>query len=129
MRHNIVLTLWVGIGGFIGTSLRYLIDTSIKQNTETNFPLSTFLINILGSFILGIVSELSINSIGKHEINILLSIGLCGGFTTFSTFMLDNYNLVEDSNYFVSIIYVISSIIIGFVFLFLGKYLTKLFIK
>lgn len=78
--------LFVGLGGFIGSVARYLIGL-LAVETASGFPVKTFCINLLGSFILGIVSESALRDPGiSRNLVLFLQIGVCGGFTTFSTF-------------------------------------------
>ncbi|MDR2839965.1 MAG: CrcB family protein, partial [Paludibacter sp.] len=79
--------LFVGLGGFLGSAARYLLTLLIK-NPERLFPLGTFAVNIIGSFVIGILFAL----IGKNALSetwrLFLMAGICGGFTTFSAFSL-----------------------------------------
>ncbi len=104
--------LFVGLGGAIGTILRYGISTLYKYS---NFPLSTLLINILGSFVIGLLFGLSIRGKLDHEWKIFLATGICGGFTTFSAFSLENLELIQQGKYLLSIVYILSSVAGGLV--------------
>lgn len=87
----------VGIGGFVGAVLRYLIGL-IPASPQSGFPIKTLLINIIGAFVIGLVVALG----GKKEWNpqliLFLKVGLCGGFTTFSSFALETNQLIEQGN-------------------------------
>lgn len=108
MIRNIIL---VGVGGGIGSILRYLMSHLIKNN---NFPLSTFFINIIGSFAIGIAMALSIKFAGFNENwKTLIVTGICGGFTTFSAFSFENVSMIQQGKFTLSMCYIISSIILG----------------
>lgn len=85
--------LVVGCGGFVGASLRYSIGLI---QVKWDFPLITFLINILGSILIGFVVELASQmSLSQAPLTLFFKTGVCGGFTTFSTFSLENLTLLE----------------------------------
>ena len=100
----------VGLGGFIGTVCRYLIGL-IPVNEGTVFPVKTFLINIAGSFIIGIVAALALkNSSLNPRLVSFLRIGICGGFTTFS---LETADLMKNGNSGAAMAYVLLSVVLG----------------
>lgn len=107
--------LLVGLGGGIGSILRFLTSKLALKIHPGDFPLGTFCVNILGCFLIGLLLGLSI----KHEWlslqgKYLLITGFCGGFTTFSTFSMENLYLYQSGNYAMLIIYTAASLIIGF---------------
>lgn len=79
--------IYVGIGGFIGSVLRYLFGL-IPLKTTHGFPLLTLSINILGAFLIGFISTIALKESMNPHLVLLLKTGLCGGFTTFSTFRI-----------------------------------------
>jgi CrcB protein len=103
--------LLVGIGGAIGSVLRYLFSQMIKSGP---FPLATFTVNIIGSFLIGIFIALSIK---QSEFNsswkIFLATGICGGFTTFSSFSIENLQLIQQGKWMTSLLYIAGSILLG----------------
>jgi len=103
----------VGAGGFIGAVLRYLIGLiPLKQAAE--FPVKTFFINIIGSFVIGLVAAYSIkHSECKQSLQLFLKVGICGGFTTFSSFALETMNLMEKGNTLYATLYPCLSIVLG----------------
>ena len=118
--------LLVGIGGAIGSVLRYLTHWLTSKYFQGTFPLSTFLVNVLGSLLIG----LFIGYLGKyfpenHPLKFLLIVGFCGGFTTFSSFALENYNLLQNNNQITAYIYMATSIILTISAVGLGSYLSK----
>lgn len=116
--------LAVGLGGFLGSVLRYLAGfIPIKTN---GFPVTTLVINILGAFILSIVTSLAAKGAGISPRTVLfLKVGLCGGFTTFSTFAYESAKLMENGNGFYALIYMLASMILGVLAVFAGQTLVK----
>ena len=83
-----------GFGGFIGTCLRFLTGKLAHVITVSAFPWGTFAVNIIGSFVIGIFFGLAEKThLISPSMNVFLITGFCGGFTTFSTFSLDTFNL------------------------------------
>ncbi|TAL67602.1 MAG: fluoride efflux transporter CrcB [Bacteroidetes bacterium] len=115
-------TLLVGFGGFIGSVLRYLTTLFVHKIIITNFPLGTLIINLIGCFIIGIFYGLfDKGNLLSPNLRIFLSVGLCGGFTTFSNFSNDTINLVNDSELLYLMLYMGLSIFAGISMTFLGK--------
>jgi fluoride exporter len=103
--------LLVGLGGALGTMLRYA--TYLLINSK-NFPFATLAINITGSFIIGLVLAFSL----KDEAfltnwKLFLATGICGGFTTFSAFSAENVVLLQNEKFFLAFIYITASIVAG----------------
>ncbi len=116
--------LLVGLGGFLGSSLRYLCgQIFICGNAE--FPISTLLINFVGSFLIGIISSVFSDS----KINLFFRMGVCGGFTTFSTFSLETFNMIESGKIFIAILYSSISVLLCLLGVFLGKLISKIFLS
>ena len=124
---NLLNICYAGLGGFIGAALRYILSLMVPIVFNSKFPVSTLIANIVGCFLLGIITE-SANKVSflRPEIIIFLAVGICGGFTTFSSFMLENYNLIRGENILYTIFYGAISYIFGFIFLFLGIEFIKL---
>lgn len=101
----------VGFGGFTGAVLRYLISL-IPSGHPTAFPAKTLIINVIGSFLIGLIAA----SAQKYSINsyliLFLKVGLCGGFTTFSAFALETNELLNNGNILSALLYVLLSIIL-----------------
>jgi fluoride exporter len=114
----------VGIGGFIGTVARYLLSQFIQKYFNTAFPLGTLIINILGCLIIGFLFGMfERGSLISSELRLFLTVGFCGGFTTFSTFSNDSVNLINDGELLYLMLYMGLSIFAGISFTFLGKIL------
>ena len=92
MFKHIVL---VGLGSAMGGIVRYLVSRLWASSMVSAYPFSTFTVNVLGCFLIGLVSALPSNSWLTPGTRLLLTTGFCGGFTTFSTFMNENANFVE----------------------------------
>jgi CrcB protein len=87
----------IGIGGFAGAIARYLVDGAVSERTGGTFPWGTLVVNLTGSFVLGLLFALTAErAILPAEIRGPLLIGFIGAYTTFSTFMLESWRLIED---------------------------------
>lgn len=117
--------LLVGVGGFAGSVLRYLAYLWIDKRFEGVFPLSTLFVNTLGSLILGLIVGLFIKSNISPELRLFLGVGICGSFTTFSTFAMENVSLLEQKDMVTAASYTLASIILGMVMAFAGYWIGK----
>ena len=115
----------VGIGSFVGGSLRMVISKYIQLTVAGSFPLGTMVVNVLGCFLIGIFSSLPTGNGGvSPAVRLLLTTGFCGGFTTFSTFMNEHATLMKGGDAFMlSSLYLIASLALGFIALLAGRYL------
>ncbi|WP_426429646.1 fluoride efflux transporter CrcB [Winogradskyella sp. HB-48] len=115
----------VFIGGGFGSTLRYLIGKLLNSN-QTGIPYGTFVANILGSLLIGIILGLAAknDSLTQNQ-TLFLATGFCGGFTTFSTFAYENHVFLKSGDFTSFAIYTITSFIVGFLAVFLGMYLVK----
>lgn len=121
MKHAIL----VFIGGGFGSVLRFVIGKYLNS-TESGIPYGTFLANILGSLLIGIILGLAVkNSTLSQSQTVLLATGFCGGFTTFSTFAYENHMFLKSGDFTSFALYTIASFVIGFLAVFLGIYLVK----
>ncbi len=101
--------LWVGMGGFVGSALRYLISAAvIALRLDTPLPIATLTVNIVGSFIIGLLLAI----LDSNSLYYLLVVGLCGGFTTFSTFSADTLALLRTGHYSWAIGYIMLSVVL-----------------
>ncbi len=118
--------LLVFLGGGIGSGLRYLLSKTLNPYT-TNFFIGTFGVNILGCLIIGIILGLSAKSTALSNNTVLfITIGFCGGFTTFSSFALENYGMLREGQITSFLLYTLSSIIVGILAVALGLWLSKI---
>jgi CrcB protein len=106
----------VGLGGAFGSIARYSLGKIISEKTKTKFPFGTFVINITGAFLLGIVSSISI-SINWY---VLLADGFLGAYTTFSTFMYEGFSLF-DNNKLNAYVYIMGSLVLGIIGFLMGS--------
>ena len=117
--------LLVGIGGFIGTVCRYLIGL-LPVETNNGFPIKTLIINIAGSFCIGLITALAVkNKELNDHIVLMLKVGVCGGFTTFSTFAYESTDLMKTGHIGIAVAYVCTSIILGVLAVFAAQMLVK----
>ena len=90
--------LLVGTGGFIGSVMRYLVQVLVEKGLSGTFPLGTLIANVAGSFIIGIVFALAEKgNLMSAEWRIFLAVGICGGFTTFSSFAFNNFTMIREN--------------------------------
>lgn len=125
MLKNILI---VGLGGFLGSVLRYLVYLASTANAETKtlFPWGTFLANIIGCFLIGLFwGILDTYNWFSEELRLLLMVGFCGGFTTFSSYALDSIAIGKGSLY-LSLFYLLLSIVVGILFVLLGHSIIKI---
>ena len=116
MLRNFLL---VGLGGGIGAMLRFLISPVLFKSGA--FPVYTMLINIIGSLCIGIIFAWSLKDEHFPEhLKFFLAAGLCGGFTTFSAFSLENLVLIRGGNYGMALIYILGSVVACLVAVFAG---------
>jgi fluoride exporter len=118
--------LLIGFGGAIGSVFRYLTHWITTKYFQSSFPLSTLLVNVIGSLLIGVF----IGYLGKyfpdnHPLKFLLIVGFCGGFTTFSSFALENYNLMQNNQQITAYLYMAGSIILTLTAVGLGNYISK----
>ncbi len=108
----IIECLIVGLGGAVGSVIRYLISL-IPINETTTFPVNTFIVNVIGALAIGvIVFYAAKNNLDENWI-LFLKVGICGGFTTFSTFAIETGALLENGDAVIAFAYVLLSIIVG----------------
>jgi CrcB protein len=108
--------LMVGVGGFLGSVLRFWLGSYIGGRLGARFPYGTFVINATGSFLLGmIVTVLAAKAHWSPNWRYLIPIGFIGGYTTFSTFEFETLRLAQDGQMLMAILNVTLSVVVGFV--------------
>lgn len=115
--------LLVMLGGAIGSGLRYGLGAWVQGLAGPSFPWSTFLINISGSFLIGIVLRLNLEGVLSPEARLLLAVGVLGGYTTFSTFSFETLSLVQQGEWAKALGYVLGSVLLGFIAVWLAYWL------
>ena len=116
--------IFVGLGGFSGAVLRYLL-TLIP--VKSDFPLMTFIVNISGAVLIGfIVGAAGVIPNVSQSLVLFAKTGVCGGYTTFSTFALESVNLFKNQQRLLGICYIVLSVVVCFLGVILGQYLAKL---
>lgn len=117
--------LAVALGGAIGSILRYLIGL-IPVKEQFLFPIKTFAINVIGCFVIGLVTALALKSNNLNpKLFLFLKVGICGGFTTFSTFALESSNLLKNGHAGIAALYMFLSFAVGIGFVLLAELLIK----
>ncbi len=114
--------LLVGAGGAAGSILRFLTSEVTNKSYALSFPLATFIINIIGCFCIGLFINLIPSS---SNLKFLLIVGFCGGFTTFSTFSRETFDLINSNQMALAFVYTIASCVLGVCAVWLGMFLTK----
>ncbi len=123
---NLQILLAVALGGALGSVARYLVGIGSGRLFGLGFPWGTLIINIAGSFLIGVFAELfalkwDLPQAGR----VFLTVGICGGFTTFSTFSLDTYVLMERGEFWPAAAYILGSVVLSIGALVAGLHLIR----
>jgi len=119
--------LIVGIGGFVGAIVRYALAVWIGQTWGRSFPLGTFVINVSGSFLIGLLMTLFTERYSFDPAwRLLFVVGFLGAYTTFSTFEYETGKLIKDSEWYFAAMNVVLSVTVGFIALKFGEVLAKI---
>lgn len=107
----------VGVGGFIGANARFLAARWVGALIDTRFPLGTFIINVSGSFLLGVVDSMVAQKVFRDSdaVRLALGVGFLGAFTTFSTFTFETHALFDDGEWLRAAINILASVFVGLV--------------
>lgn len=126
MRHLLPYLL-VGIGGFLGANARFVVGTWAGAAFGTTFPVGTFLVNISGSFLLGIIGTLVVDRLvgNPDQLQLLMAIGFLGAYTTFSSFAFENNALLSSGAWWTAAINIVLSVAVGLLALRLGVSLAR----
>ena len=124
MLKNILL---IGLGGFVGSIARFLVSRLNNRVEWLSIPMGTLVVNVIGSFLIGFLIGISEKSpILTVELRMFLMVGLCGGFTTFSSFTGENLMLMRNGQFLPLFLYTGLSILLGFAAVYFGYISTKL---
>lgn len=120
------IILAIGTGSFLGGIARYLLSRWLQGLFLTAFPVGTLSVNVVGSFLIGIFyGYFEQYPLLSPEIRMFLTVGFCGGFTTFSTFANENLMLLRQGNFLYLGLYIFFSLFLGLLATYLGYQLTK----
>jgi len=113
------------LGGGLGSVSRYFVAMLLKMH-DLNFPLATFTVNIIGSFILGFAVALFWSKASVHDsVKLAVTVGFCGGLTTFSTFSWETFDLIKQGHYLLAFLYAVVSVLVCVLAVSLGAFLSK----
>ena len=109
--------LLVGVGGFLGANARFLVARGVGALFETRFPLGTFVINISGSFLLGVLGTVIADKVfpASEAMRLALGVGFLGAFTTFSTFEFETHALLNDGSWLTATANMAASLLVGLI--------------
>jgi CrcB protein len=120
------IILAIGTGSFLGGIVRYLLSRWVQGLFLTAFPVGTLSVNVVGSFLIGMFyGYFEQYPFLSPEIRMFLTVGFCGGFTTFSTFANENFMLLRQGNFYYLGLYIFFSLFLGLLATYLGYQLTK----
>jgi CrcB protein len=120
------MLLYVALGSAIGGVSRYLLGGLVQRMLDTTFPAGTLLVNVTGSFLLGAIIRYALETPSlTPEVRAFLTIGFCGGYTTFSTFSYETMALLEDGEWARAGAYITASVILSLIATILGLALAR----
>ncbi len=119
--------LCVGIGGFIGACLRYIVSISSSKLFGTQFPYGTLVVNVIGGILIGLIMEFSLTTdFISPNLKLFLTTGILGGLTTFSTFSYETISLLNDGRYIVGILNICLNLTLSLAGVVLGKFASQI---
>ncbi|MBN1462771.1 MAG: fluoride efflux transporter CrcB [Paludibacteraceae bacterium] len=122
------LLLIIGSGGFLGSISRFLLSRYVQHHALSSFPYGTMVVNLLGCFLIGLIFGIAERgNFMNTEVRMFLTVGFCGGFTTFSTFANENIALLKDGNILYFALYTFISVFVGILLTYFGQLIPKLF--
>ena len=124
---NAIALLYVAVGGAVGSMARYVVSVLLSKIDSGTFPLPIFVVNISGSFLMGVwLGVMTLMLPGRaRELHTLVAVGVLGGFTTFSTFSLESYMLIEKGLWAQAALYIIGSVVFSVAGLLAGMWLIR----
>lgn len=118
--------IYIGIFGLLGVFCRYFMVLFVNKTFQPSLPYDIFLINIIGSFLIGIIYVLGVERVQiSQDLRIAIMVGFLGGFTTFSSYCLDAIKLFENYRYLHGILYIVMSPVVGILATILGMLLAR----
>ena len=121
-----MLVLYAALGGGVGAAMRFLVTSRITHVWGVAFPYGTMTVNILGSFLMGVLVEWLVRTLPhSQELRTFLAVGMLGGFTTFSGFSLDALNLSDQGQMSQFTVYVFGSVLFSILALMFGMWLIR----
>lgn len=118
--------LFVSVGAAIGGAMRYWLSGVVHQILPSNFPYGTLTVNLIGSFLLGIfIFYFDENDLLSTQFRLLLTVGFCGGFTTFSTFSYETISLIRDSEFMLAVFNIALNVLFSLAGVILAYILSK----
>ena len=121
--------IWVAIGGALGSVLRFLLQSRFQAAHGGSFPIGTLSVNLIGSLIIGFIAGWFLSAPFSNTLRIFLMVGVLGGFTTFSSFALENLNLLRAGNVKAALVYMLASNVIGIGLAWAGFAVSRLFAR
>jgi CrcB protein len=123
--------LLVGVGGFVGANARFLVARLVGTLFETRFPLGTFVINISGSFLLGVLGTVVAEKVmpSSEAMRLALGVGFLGAYTTFSTFEFETHALFDDGSWLTATMNMFASLLVGLAAVRAGIILAKSWLR
>jgi CrcB protein len=113
--------LMVLVGGGVGALARYIVGTEVAARVGGRFPLGTLVINVTGSFLIGLLMTLFTERLQPHpNWRLLLVVGVLGGYTTFSTFEYETFRAVQDGGKWIGLLNVVGSVVLGYIAVWIG---------
>jgi fluoride exporter len=117
--------LMIAIGGAAGAIARYQVAAMVQARVAAGFPWGTFVVNISGCFVMGVVMTLLTERVSDPNWRYLIPIGFIGAYTTFSTFELETFRAVSDRAFTIAVANVLASVVVGYLALWMGVVVTK----
>jgi len=125
-RQDLALAGYVAAGGALGSVARFLLGTLVEQRAGVGFPVGTLLVNVTGSVAIGAIMRwAAVGGAISLETRILLVTGVCGGYTTFSTFSYETARLLEDGEQARALLYILLSVVLSLAGTFAGFVLAR----
>jgi CrcB protein len=121
--------LLIAVGGSLGAVARYSLSTYVLETVNSVFPWGTLVVNLSGSFLIGVMVELFDEALVPTDYRSLMTIGFLGAYTTFSTYSLETVNLLRDGELKLASLNILASNALGLISVVLGIYLTRIAVK